>query len=198
MYFVTDGILGLALVLLLWKIDGSTGFKQKEEKNEENIAKAIKKLFSIPMVFFLLGLMITGICIGINGTYLYLYLQNDLDASSELLSYITIVTLLGTTLFMPLADKVVKWVGPINVIVANILIECSKLVVFAKVQTSPPNFALGLSALNFNLWSFGWVAIINYAYSLAPPHLMGTMTAVVNVFMLVLCMQQLTTYRVAR
>ena len=51
----------------------------------------------------------------------------------------------------------------------------------------PPYYAIGLFSLDLFTLGLGWISIIMYAYIIAPPDLVATMTAVVNTLMFVIC-----------
>ena len=59
--------------------------KEKEEKKKKN-RKAIKELFNWPILIFFGILFQGGVMWGVLDTYLFIYLQDELNASSQLIS----------------------------------------------------------------------------------------------------------------
>ena len=57
----------------------------------------------------------------------------------------------------------------------------------SKLREVPPYYAIGLFSLDLFTLGLGWISIIMYAYIIAPPDLVATMTAVVNTLMFVIC-----------
>ena len=51
----------------------------------------------------------------------------------------------------------------------------------------PPYYALILHVFNCVQWSLSYVAAMSYVYLITPPHLIGTMTAVVVVTQFIIC-----------
>ena len=60
----------------------------------------------------------------------------------------------------------------------------------------PPYYTIGLFFLDAFTIPLNWVATINYAYLLAPPDLVATMTSVVNVLAYILGLAKQTHYRI--
>ncbi len=61
-----------------------------QEVKDINIFQAIGKIISWPMVIFALGVFNTGFLWGIHDTFQHIYLQRELGASSQLISYCTL------------------------------------------------------------------------------------------------------------
>ena len=184
-YIVSDALMFVSFVLIIWKLKVSA---EKSESNQVKVSKTrtLTHLFSLPMLIFMLGLATTGMIFGINNTYLYLYLQRDLSASSKIISYMVSLGLGVQALFLFVSDLVVEKVGHANSISVNIFIEVLKLFLYANVQQSPPYYAFGLHVLNFSLWGYSYVAALKYAYLITPPDLVGTITSIVMVFITVI------------
>ena len=89
MYFVSDGILFLALLVFLTGVDFSSP-KISDEK-QEPLRQALPKLWSVPFITLIFGTFVTGLQWGIHDSFLFLYLQEDLKADSKLLSYMAII-----------------------------------------------------------------------------------------------------------
>ena len=188
-YFISDGFLVLIIGLVIWKLDA-----RPEDESDNAVTKKVesgyqtlKQIMSIPFLIMVWGATITGLAFGTQATFLYLYLQNDLNASSKLISYCTTIQYGSQALFLLVSDKVIDKVGTMNSIAINIFLEAGKLIIYAYVEQSPPYFALGVHAANFALWGFSWVAMLKYGFQITPPHLVGSMTAIITVFVTVLC-----------
>ena len=111
-YYISVAILTFTLFLMIWKINGKREKKPHTAKDSENVDfKALKSLLTIPMGVFLVGIATTGLIYGVHETFLYLYLQKELDASSQLISYMINIASASQALFLPFADKAVKFLG---------------------------------------------------------------------------------------
>jgi hypothetical protein len=106
MYYVNDGILLLTLLVVLFKVDLTSEEDEKTEKTTENTEKtteinqetgwrAVGKLINIPSVVLFFGVFITGFQWGIHDTFLFIYLQRDLGASSQLISYMSVIGIIS-------------------------------------------------------------------------------------------------------
>ena len=188
-YFTTDGFLILVSILVIWKLNA-----RPQDETDGNVSKKVvtawdvtKEITTVPMLIMIFGVTIIGLAIGVQATFLYLYLQNELGASSALISYYTVVTYACQALFLLISDKVINVVGCMNSVAVNIFSEAIKLTLYAYIDESPPYFALGVHVMNCALWGYSWVAMLKYGFQITPPHLVGTMTAIVTVFLTVLC-----------
>ena len=176
----------LTLVVMLWKLKitpmAKTPPTQKTQVTSWKVA--LKQLPSVPMATLLFGVSTFGVLAGIQNTFLFLYLQRDLGASSQLISYMGNITAGTQVIFLLVADKLEEKIGCINCICLNILKEAISCLIYAHVPQSPPYYALALHLLNR---SFSWFAMMKYNYQITPPHLVGTATGVVTVFGTVIC-----------
>ena len=80
-------------------------------------------------------------------------------------------------MLLPFAGKLTKLTGTANAILINILVESARFLIYSWVKESPPYYALGLHALDFTMWSFSWVAVMDYGYLITPPTIASTMSA---------------------
>ncbi len=170
----------MTLVLMLWKLQVPKNIEKSTNKKVEG-KQILRDIVSIPSAILMFGVSITGLTVNLLGTYLYLYLQRDLGASSELIAYTANITFGSQALFLIISDKVVEFVGYANSICVNIFLEVIQLLVYAYVKQTPPYYALGLHALNFSLWGYAYVAMLKNAYLITPPYLTGTMTSIIIV-----------------
>ena len=188
-YIMSDIIIGILILLVIWKLDArSTPKSEKDEAPQKaNVGLDVfRKILTIPFLILIFGAFLVGLSYGAEVAYLNLHLQNNLDASSSLISHCITIGSISQALFLLIADKVIDKVGCINSIACGIFIEAGKLFLFGWINDSPPYFALGLHFLNFSLWGYSWVAILKYGFQITPPYLVGTMTAISTAFTSVL------------
>ena len=182
MYFVSDGILFLALFVFLIGVD-FTGPKIPDDGNEkqEPLSQALPKLWSVPFITLIFGTFVTGLQWGIHDSFLFLYLQEDLNADSQMLSYMAIIGMVSQAIFVPFSAKLIRKIGTATAIFINLMVESSRFLVYSWIQQRPPYYALALHALDFTMWSFSWVAIVDYGYLVTPPTIAATMTSVIQI-----------------
>ena len=169
---------------MIWKLKGN---KTTKTFKDEIQLHAIGQIFTIPFCVFLIGIITTGIMFGVQDTFLFLYFQEDLDASSKFVSNYIYIAFTSQALFLPFSDKVVNFLGCINSLFLHIVVDVFRLIAYGFIKSKPPYFAYGLACLNFTMWSLSYVAVINYGYKITPPQLIGTMTAVLVVTEFVIC-----------
>ena len=58
-----------------------------------------------------------------------------------------------------------------------------RIVIPPKCSQSPPTFILYMAPLDAWVYTVSWLAVIKLAYRIAPPDLIGTMSAIVNVLL---------------
>ena len=183
MYLVSDGILFLAFIACMFFVDFEATDKEIEDlkASPEPLVKALPKLFSLPFLVLMFGIFVSGLQWGIHDSFLFLYLKEDLNADSDLLSYMSIIGMTSMALLLPFAGKLTKLVGTPNAILIQLLVESARFLIYSWVKQSPPYYALGLHALDFTMWSFSWVATMNYGYLITPPTIASTMSATLSI-----------------
>ena len=181
--------MGLIILLVIWKLNArpSDDHKSNDEKKVKSGFQTLREIISIPFLILIWGGILTGLAYGTQNTFLYLYLQNDLNAPSKLISYMSTITYASQAIFLLVADKVINKIGCMNSIAINIFLESTKMFTYAYVKQSPPYFALGLHVVNFALWGFSWIAMLKYGFQITPPHLVGSTTAIITVLSFTLC-----------
>ena len=179
MYFVSDGILFIALLIFLFAVD----FTNPNTTNgkQEPLTEALPKLLSVPFLILIFGTFVTGLQWGIHDSFLFLYLQEDLKADSKLLSYMATIGMVTQAIFVPFSGKLIKKIGTVNAIFLNLMVESSRFLIYSWVQQRPPYYALALHALDFTMWSFSWIAIVDYGFLITPPTIAATMTSVIQI-----------------
>ncbi len=86
--------------LLLGILNGLMAFKNKHY--------FFRKIWSVPMAIMIIGIFATGLIFGVHDAYLFIYLQRDLGASSQMLSYFVVIAWGSVLLILPFADKIVR------------------------------------------------------------------------------------------
>ena len=141
---------------------------------------------TFPHAVLFFGALITGLGFGMKNTFVYLHLQNELKASSKLISYMNTAQFSCQALLLLVSEKMIDFVGDMNVVAINIVFEVVKLLMYSFIQQSPPYFAFGLHILHSAQWGFAWVAMLKYGFKITPPHLFGTLIAICTVLVTVL------------
>lgn len=186
MYYVADGIMLLCMIVIMWKFNVKAE-RKKESSSELSGLRALPKLLSIPSMVLALGVATTGLQWGVHDTFLFLYLQNDLGASSALIARLSTIGFASQALLLPFSEKLVEFVGVANAIAINLLVEAGRFLAYSFIQVSPPTYAMYLHGLDFTMWSFSWVAMINYGYLVTPPTLAATMASLLALLEFILC-----------
>ena len=183
MYLVTDGILFIAFLACIFFVDFKAEDKESQDLQapQEPLMKALPKLFSVPFLVLMFGIFVSGLQWGIHDSFVFLYLKEDLNADSDLLSYCVIIGMTSMALILPFAGKLTKLVGTPNAVMLQLLVESARFLIYSWVEQSPPYYALGLHALDFTMWSFSWVATFNYGYLITPPTIASTMSATISI-----------------
>ena len=103
-YWVSDGILFLAFIVCIFLVDFEANDKEIiESQPQEPLGKALPKLFSVPFLVLMFGIFVSGLQWGVHDSFLFLYLKEDLNADSDLLSYMAIIgstSMVGCMIFL--------------------------------------------------------------------------------------------------
>ena len=79
MFYFTDGMLGLTLLVVWFSLDCSV------EKTKDSFITSFKKILNPAFAVFLLIGFAMGIEIGVGGNYVIVYLQEELGATSTMI-----------------------------------------------------------------------------------------------------------------
>ena len=148
----------------------------KKQRTKEN-RRALRDLVN-PSALIFFGILFGGGAMwGIHDTYLLIYLQNDLGASSQFIGYFNTLGHLTPLLVLPFAKWIIEYIGNINLLYSSVIGECLRMLVFSWIHQSPPNYAYGLILLNFWISALYWTTAMKYSHTIAPPQYVGTMAA---------------------
>ena len=89
--------------------------------------------------------------------------------------------MVAQAIFVPFSGKIIRKIGTATAIFINLMVESGRFLAYSWIQQRPPYYALALHALDFTMWSFSWVAIVDYGYLVTPPTIAATMTAVLQI-----------------
>merc|ERR1712061_720765 len=81
-----------------------------------------------------------------------------------------------------IAKKVISVLGELNIIFIGIIIESSRLVLWAVIRATPPYYSIFLFILDTFTNALPLVGLLFYSNKIAPPDLIATMAAVAGVF----------------
>ena len=78
-YYVSDGFLAVCCVIIIVFLN------VKAEKHKQNVFHAFKRIANPASGVFVIIMIVTGIGIGVMSSYVMVYLQEDLEASSSMI-----------------------------------------------------------------------------------------------------------------
>ena len=106
----------------------------KLEKSGEKVTKSLKKIFTYPsMILFSLAAL-QGLCWGVHDTYLFVYLQEELGASSSLISISLSTGMVVGLVLSLLSKRLISWTGEINMVALGTFLEAARLGIYAVVK----------------------------------------------------------------
>ena len=94
----------------------------EKEKNREH-RKAVKQLFTPSALIFFLMLVSSGLSWGIKDTFLYVYLSEEMKASSKLLSYTSAISVGSGLLILPFSKWISEKIGHMHVLYFTIMVQ---------------------------------------------------------------------------
>ena len=125
--------------------------KRKQNPGSKSLLKDLKKLISVPSAVLFFGVAVTGLQWGVHDTFLFVYFQKDLKASTALVSYMVVVGSLSVFLSLFFINKIIDCIGTANAIFLHIIVEAGRMMVYSYIKETPPYFALGLAATGKSL-----------------------------------------------
>ena len=93
----------------------------------------------------------TGLQWGVHDTFLFVYFQEELKASTALVSYMVVVGSLSVFLSLFFINKIIDCIGTANAIFLHIIVEAGRMIAYSYIKETPPYFALGLAATGKSL-----------------------------------------------
>ena len=138
--------------------------KRKQKLGSQSLLKDLKKLISVPSSVLFFGVAVTGLQWGVHDTFLFVYFQEELKASTALVSYMVVVASLSVFLSLFFINKIIDWIGTANAIFLHIIVEAGRMMAYSYIKETPPYFALGLAATGYSLSEALILASINPKY----------------------------------
>ena len=103
------------------EVPNDKNFNEKDKKREHR--KAVKQLFTPSVLIFLLMLVASGLSWGIKDTFLYVYLSEEMKASSKLLSYTSAISVGSGLLILPFSKWISEKIGHMHVLYFTIMVQ---------------------------------------------------------------------------
>ena len=161
--------------------------KRKQKPGSQSLFRDLKKLISVPSSVLFFGVAVTGLQWGVHDTFLFVYFQEELKASTALVSYMVVVGSLSVFLSLFFINKIIDWIGTANSIFLHIIAEAARMMAYSYIKETPPYFALGLAATDFTFGALSWVAAFKYAIKITPPPLAATVSSLISLTEFIIC-----------
>ena len=129
-YSVAYYIFGTFLVL-----SGISALKVdvRREKADEKVTKSLKKLFTSPAITLFTLAAFHGVTWGLCDSYLYVYLEEELGASSSLISICSLVGMASGIFLCLFTRRIVDYTGEVNMIAGGLILDHLRLGVYSIV-----------------------------------------------------------------
>ena len=134
-YYVSDGLYLIGLVtscflkVNLPKKEEDTSLPVKRIEKMKNSFQEAMKLFSPPTLIFFGMIFQGGIMWGVKDTYFAVYLQQDLEASSQFIGYVNTISVVSGVLILPFAKWIIEGIGHVHICYLAIMIDVARLVI---------------------------------------------------------------------
>ena len=91
------------------------------------------QLISIPSAILILGIAPCGLLWGIESTFGNLYLQRELGASSQFISYKITITGITVACMLPFSEFIIGKMGEANAILFRVIVSAGQLLTYSWV-----------------------------------------------------------------
>ena len=132
-----------------------------------------------PIGFYFLTLVL-GISFGAYQTYLFVFAQDVLGASTTFLGYMQFGVCFSPLPILPFAKQIISYLGVMNTICWTMIFYIGRFVAYGLTYSSPPYPFIAYGSMEF-LSNLYFVAVINYCSVIAPQTLIATSISICSV-----------------
>ena len=148
----------------------------EETDNDNNLHSSHRPKFQVlkdavlrlPVILWLIEVSIMGAAIAIVETFLFVYLQNDLNTSTELCGYTVGVTVLLELPIFHFSDYLLSKLGHDFLFIASMLAYSMRVFGYTFLSPETAHWVLALEFLHGITFACMWIASIDYAAAIAP------------------------------
>ena len=103
------------------EVPDDKNYNEKDKKREHR--KAVRQLFTPSALIFFSMLVSSGLSWGIKDTFLYVYLSEEMEASSQLLAYTSAISVGSGLLILPFSKWISEKIGHMHVLYFTIMVQ---------------------------------------------------------------------------
>ena len=148
------------------------------DEEQEPLWEVVKTVFELKFLWFLTEVMILGAGIGVVERLLFVYLQNDLKASTTLCGLTVGVTVLFELPLFSYTDTLMKILGHDGMFVLAMLAFCVRCYGYTLLTEETKWWILPLEALHGVTFALMWSAAVEFAKLKSPKGWDSTMQAI--------------------
>jgi len=175
-FFIQDACFAFILMITIF-------FLKIEIKKPEKKVSLKEEFYWLlnpaPIGFYFLNLGL-GISFGALQTYLFVFAQDVLGASTTFLGYMQFGVCFSPLLVLPFAKQIINYLGVMNTICWSMVFYIGRFVAYGLTYSSPPYPFIALGSMEF-LANLYFVACINYCSVIAPQTLIATSISISSV-----------------
>ena len=139
-YYVSDGILFITLIISLFlKVqighgaDDNNSKEGKARKKKEN-RRELRKLFTPSALIFFGMIFQGGLMWGIKDNYFFVYVQDELGASSKFIGYVNTIAVISGIVILPPAKWIIAKIGEFQICYIGIILDVFRIAFVALVK----------------------------------------------------------------
>jgi MFS transporter, PPP family, 3-phenylpropionic acid transporter len=136
-----------------------------------------------PVVFWLFEVAIFGCAISLVESLLFIYLQNDLQASTSLCGYTVGVTVLFELPVFAASEQLLQILGHDGLVLSASLFYAVRVVGYTLLTPATSHYVLALEILHGITFACMWVASVDFCAVIAPKEWFTTAQTVMNTTM---------------
>ncbi|CAB9507553.1 Major facilitator superfamily domain-containing protein 6 [Seminavis robusta] len=158
-----------------------TNFSKKSAASEPMRWSALWDIMTrLPVIFWLIeaALVVAGIIIV--DSFLFVYLQNDLLASTSLCGWTVGVTVLLELPIFHFSQQLLSWLGHDVLLIVSMISYSSRIIGYTMLTPETVNWVIAWEVLHGITFACMWIATVDYADSIAPKGWSTTVQSIVN------------------
>ena len=175
-FFIQDGCFAVIIILVFFFLE----IEIQKPKKKLSIKDEFEWLLNPAPICFFFSKFVTGLIYGAYNTYLFVFAQDTLGASTTFLGYINFGVFFGPLLVLPFAKQIINYLGIMNTICWSMIIYIGRFVAYGLTYSSPPYPFIAYGAMEF-LANLYFVAVISYSSVIAPQSLIATAISIGSV-----------------
>lgn len=171
-------MMSMMVILIIWKLPARSKtelerYERLESSSEDHTRPEFRALYMalarLPILWWILEVSIIGAGMAIVESFLFVYLQNTLGASTRLCGWTVGVTVVFELPIFAYSKECLKWIGHDGLFSISLVAYVTRVYGYTLLTESTLSMVLALEILHGVTFACMWIASIDFSAKIAPP-----------------------------